>query len=94
MQPQDVLVGRIRGEFREMPGLILTTPQACRLWNLDRTACEAVLQALLDEGFLAQTAAGQCVAYASEHVRPVRTVVSGAMIDDASSALIGPTSQT
>ena len=94
MQPQDVLVWRIRGEYREMPGLSLTTSQACRLWNLDRTACQAVLQALLDEGFLAQTVAGQFVAYASERVRPARTVVRSDLIHrevlrdiDVSSAL-------
>jgi len=97
MQPQDVLVRRIRGEYREMPGLILTTPQACRLWNLDRTACEAVFQALLNEGFLAQTAAGQFVACASERVRPVRTVVGSALIlrdIHVSSARACTTSQT
>ena len=75
MHSQDQLARRILGEYREMPGLSLTIPQACRLWNLDRAVCEVVLQTLLDEGFITQTAAGQFAAYASEHVRPARTVV-------------------
>ena len=75
MHAHDELARRIRGEYREMPGLSLTIPQACRLWNLDRTVCEVVLQTLLDEGFVTQTATGQFAAYASEHVRPARTVV-------------------
>jgi hypothetical protein len=80
MQPQDELVCRIRGAYREMPGLRLTTPQACRLWNLDRARCEAVLQALLDEGFLTQTTAEQFVAYASDRVKSARTVVAAGAI--------------
>jgi hypothetical protein len=56
------LLARIRGEFREMPGLRLTISQACRLWQVDVTTCEAVLHALLAEGFLAQTSNGMFVA--------------------------------
>ena len=33
----EALVQRVRGEFREMPGLRLTFAQACRLWQLDPT---------------------------------------------------------
>lgn len=33
----EVLVRRVQDEFREMPGLRLTQPQACRLWGVDRT---------------------------------------------------------
>jgi len=43
---------RIRGEFREMPGLLLTAPQACRLWSLDDSTCHSALEQLVDEGFL------------------------------------------
>jgi hypothetical protein len=80
MQSQEALASRIRGEYREMPGLSLTVPQACRLWNLDGTVCEGVLQVLLDEGFLARRAVGQFAAYSAEHVRPARTVVTSDMI--------------
>src|SRR5260221_4617557 len=31
----DSLVARVRGEYREMPGVRLTVAQACRLWHVD-----------------------------------------------------------
>jgi hypothetical protein len=43
---------RVWGEFREMPGLRLTIPQASRLFSLDRERCERVLGALVDRGVL------------------------------------------
>lgn len=49
------LVHRVRGEFMEMPGLRLSLPQAQRLWGLDSTRCEAVLNALVDSGILTCT---------------------------------------
>lgn len=49
----DEILERIRGEYREMPGLQLSLTQACRLWGLDPSACEALLSALVAEGFLA-----------------------------------------
>ena len=49
------LCRRIRDEFGEMPGLVLTQAQAQRLWTLQPRACQQVLAALVDEGFLAQS---------------------------------------
>jgi hypothetical protein len=49
MSPLESLVARIRGEYREMPGLRLTFAQACRLWQVDASTCEAVLHTLLKE---------------------------------------------
>ena len=46
------LLLRVRGEFREMPGLRLTTAQAARLFGLSAATCEAVLHALTSSGFL------------------------------------------
>jgi len=43
---------RIRAEFMEMPGLALTRRQFKRLWILDAPLCDAVLDALLESGFL------------------------------------------
>lgn len=43
---------RMRGEFREMPGLRLSLEQAQRLWGLDREVCACLLGMLVDEGFL------------------------------------------
>ncbi len=49
---QRALCTRIVGEYLEMPGLNLTIPQACRLWNLDRDACTQMLDTLVATGFL------------------------------------------
>lgn len=46
------VVRQVRAEYREIPGLQLTLPQAERFWALDTTTCEIVLRTLLDEGFL------------------------------------------
>jgi hypothetical protein len=50
------LLDRIRGEYREMPGLRLTMPQAQRLWQVEQVDCESALDALVQEGFLGVTA--------------------------------------
>jgi hypothetical protein len=54
----DEVLSRVQGEFLEMPGLRLTTPQARRLWGLDAASCEALLRALVDAKFLFQTRDG------------------------------------
>ena len=43
---------RIRGEFREMPGLKLTIAQAARLWQLDPASSREFLDALVMDGML------------------------------------------
>ena len=50
---EHVLCTRIRAEFREMPGLKLTLPQASRLFSIEPTRCERVLGALVHAGHLA-----------------------------------------
>ena len=50
--PTALLLDRIRGEFREMPGLRLTLPQAQRMWQLEPADCKAALETLVGEGFL------------------------------------------
>lgn len=52
------LLTRIRGEFREMPGLSLTLRQASRLWNLDPVLCDTALRILVEERYLDQTRRG------------------------------------
>lgn len=44
---------RVSAEFREMPGLTLTLPQAARLFSIDAARCERVLGALVEGGVLA-----------------------------------------
>ncbi|HYU77337.1 MAG TPA: hypothetical protein VEK56_00035 [Vicinamibacterales bacterium] len=52
------LVGLIRAEYNEMPGLCLTRAQAQRLWRLDPDVCDNVLRSMVDAGFLRLTSGG------------------------------------
>jgi hypothetical protein len=52
------LVGRIRSEFLEMPGLRLTVMQASRLWGLDEDNCKRVIEVLVNSSFLRWTSPG------------------------------------
>jgi len=58
----EALVQRVRGEFREMPGLRLTFAQACRLWQMDTATCRVVLERLTSDGVLLQTRQGHYIA--------------------------------
>jgi hypothetical protein len=49
--PHDTL-HRVRAEFLEMPGLRLKSEQVQRLCGIERTMCQMVLDALVDDGFL------------------------------------------
>lgn len=51
----------IRAEYLAFPGLSLTAPQVQRLWNLNHETCERVLDAMVGERFLKQTANAQYV---------------------------------
>jgi hypothetical protein len=55
------LLQRVRSEFLEMPGLHLTPAQAARLWHLDSTLCEEIIDCLVGSAFLRWTAAGAIV---------------------------------
>lgn len=61
---EDALVRRVRGEYREMPGMRLTLDQAMRLWMLDRESCQDVLDSLVAANFLTQDRNGR---YAKVH---------------------------
>jgi hypothetical protein len=56
MNPPEVnredLTMRARAEFREMPGMCLTTAQAARLWQLSPDRAEELLSELVQAGFL------------------------------------------
>ena len=49
---------RIRGEYREMPGLKLTVAQAARLWHTDGPSVERILDILVSDGLLRRTPGG------------------------------------
>ena len=46
------LLSRVRGEFREMPGMRLSLDQAMRLWALDYDTCRSLLDTLMASKFL------------------------------------------
>ena len=52
------LIRRIEAEYREMPGMCVTEPQARRLWGLDSTTCAFALKTLVERGVLRRTAHG------------------------------------
>lgn len=52
------LVGLIRAEYEEMPGLCLTRAQMRRLWMLEPAAFDTVLGTLVDAGYLRITLSG------------------------------------
>jgi hypothetical protein len=58
MREIDVVVRRVREEFREMPGLRLTPAQAMRLWGLELDTCLTVIDTLVQAAFLRWTPAG------------------------------------
>ena len=55
------LLDRIEDDYREMPGLCVTAPQAARLWGLDGTTCAFVLMTLIERGILMRTPSGTYV---------------------------------
>jgi hypothetical protein len=71
MSPLESLVQRIRGEYQEMLGLCLTFAQACRLWHMDATACQGVLDILIGEKFLTRSKDGSFIALHANTSRPV-----------------------
>lgn len=62
--PSSALELRIRGEYREMPGLRLRLEQARRLWSVDAATCQQALDHLVREGFLQRDETGR---YARAH---------------------------
>jgi hypothetical protein len=56
--PETLLLNRIRAEYLEMPGLLLTREQMQRLYGVDRTECQPVLDALVDARFLCVRSGG------------------------------------
>jgi hypothetical protein len=57
-RPSTDTLDRVRAEYLDLPGLKLTPCQAQRLFCLDPSSCEAVLNTLVDLGFLRCTPAG------------------------------------
>jgi hypothetical protein len=75
MPTHDRLLARIRGEYSEMPGLRLTTRQACRLWHLEEAICVAVLEELVEEHFLYRQYDDTYAAWPSMRPKPVKAAL-------------------
>lgn len=69
---QALITERVRGEFREMPGLTLTLAQAGKLWSLDAATCADVLSHLVSTGFLCRRNDGAFCRSSDLTGRPVR----------------------
>ncbi len=52
---------RIRAEFDEMPGLVLTLPQASRFFGLDHEMTQSVIDRLVGAAYLKKTSDGSLV---------------------------------
>jgi hypothetical protein len=48
-------INLIRAEYEEIPGLALTKPQARRLWGLDESLCDWLLDEMVTLHFLRKT---------------------------------------
>jgi hypothetical protein len=59
--PLAALLQRAREQYRAMPGLTLTKPQATRLFGVAPSVCAAMLRALVMENFLSRTGEGMFV---------------------------------
>jgi hypothetical protein len=76
--PNPRVVNRVRSEYMEMPGLSLKSEQVQRLCGIDDAACKAVLDTLVEAGFLLIRADG---AYSrsrdgeSTHLRPAKATL-------------------
>jgi hypothetical protein len=53
------LLVRIAAEYLRLPALALTVAQGSRLWGIDATTCEHLLNALVGAGFLRRRADGR-----------------------------------
>ncbi len=69
--PPETLHERIRSEYREMPGMRLKLEQLQRLFGIERTMCQMVLDSLVEAKFLRASSDGHYARMTdAEIVRP------------------------
>jgi hypothetical protein len=68
MKPLDEVVGRVRAEYLEMPGMKLTAPQVQRLCGVEPDTCKTVLDAMVNAKFLCVEADGSYARLLDEDV--------------------------
>jgi hypothetical protein len=66
------ILQRIRSEYLEMPGLALRPEQVQRLCGVDSAACQSVLEALVESGFLSKREDGAYGRYRSPDIARAR----------------------
>jgi hypothetical protein len=54
----DTITARVRAEFDEMPGLVLTIPQASKFFGLDHEMTQSVIERLVGSAYLRRTSEG------------------------------------
>ena len=84
LNPQ--VLNRVRSEYLEMPGLTLKAAQLQRLCGIDQAACEAVIDTLIETGFLAMHVDGSYVRSKdadSTRARPARATLGSPVIASA-----------
>jgi hypothetical protein len=64
--PLEALLQRVREQYRDMPGLELSKPQASRLFGVAPSVCAATLRALVMENFLSRREDGLFVRSTSD----------------------------
>jgi hypothetical protein len=60
------LLTLIRDEYDEMPGLVLTSPQVCRMFRVSPPTCDLVMDGFVTRGLLVRLANGS---YANDRAR-------------------------
>ena len=73
----NIVTERIKGEFREMPGLTLTAAQARRLWSMDAAMCDQVLDQLVVAGVLCRKGDGVYCRSSDFSAQPFRMAKAG-----------------
>jgi hypothetical protein len=71
------ILQRIRAEYLEMPGLSLRPEQVQRLCGVDSAACQSVLEALVESGFLSKRSDGAYGRYRSPDITRARQAKAG-----------------
>jgi len=60
------LLRRVRADYREMPGLMLTREQMQRLWGIDALLCDVVVKTLVDAHVVRRIHPDSYIAFGSE----------------------------
>jgi Nse1 non-SMC component of SMC5-6 complex len=68
----------VRGEFEEIPDLRVTTEQASDRWNLEASHLEAILDSLVDSGFLCRSPEGVYSSGARGPLQSIKALSLGA----------------